>query len=242
MQRQPTGSSPQVYARVAGLLYLAIFLLAPFAEFAVRATLIVPGDPGATADNIAASESTFRAAFASDLVVFVLEVVQAAVLYVLFRPVSRVLALVIKFTRLAQAIILGLNLLNMFIGLQIVVGADYLTAFDPSQVEALALVFLEAQSWGYELGLVFFGLHLTVLGYLVYRSGFLPRVLGVLLVASAIGYFANSGAVFLLPEYADVLAPVVVVTALIGELPLTLWLLIKGVDVERWRERERLLA
>jgi hypothetical protein len=67
-------------------------------------------------------------------------------------------------------------------------------------------------------------------------------VLGVLLVASAIGYFANSGAVFLLPEYADVLAPVVVVTALIGELPLTLWLLIKGVDVERWRERERLLA
>ena len=85
--------------------------------------------------------------------------------------------------------------------------------------------------------MVFFGLHLAVLGYLVYRSGFLPRILGILTMVSALGYLADSFTAFLVPQYADSLAMVVVVTALIGELPLALWLLIKGVNVERWHRR-----
>lgn len=237
MHERPAGPSPMVLARTAGLLYLVIFILAPFAEFFVREALIVAGDPATTAANIRASEGMFRAGFATDLVVFVIEVAQAAILYVLLAPVSRALALVMSFARLAQATILGLNLLNMYTGLQLLIAPEYGAAFAGGQVEALALVFLRAQSFGYELGLVFFALHLFALGYLVIRSGFLPGLLGVLLVVSGLGYVANSFAVFLAPGLADTMATVVVVAALIGELPLTLWLLVKGVDAERWRER-----
>ena len=231
------GTSPQVYAKVAGVIWLIVALLAPFGEFFVRQGLIVPGNVAATAENIVASQSLFRAGFATDLVVFVIEVALAAVLYVLFRPVSRTLALVMAFARLAMVTILGLNLLNMFTALQLLISPEYTTAFEKGQLQALAFVFLNAQHYGYALGMVFFGLHLGVLGFLVYRSRFLPRILGILMVVSGLGYLADSFTKFLLPQSADTLAVVVVVTALIGELPLTLWLLVKGVDVERWRQR-----
>lgn len=235
MHQPAPATSPMTYARIAGLLYLVIFLMAPFAEFFVREGLIVAGDASATAANIRGSEGLFRAGFATDLVVFVIEVAQAAILYVLLAPVSRPLALVMSFARLAQATILGLNLLNMYTGLQLLTAPEY--AGLGAGVETMALVFLNAQSFGYELGLVFFALHLFALGYLVHRSGFLPRVLGVLLVVSALGYAANSFSVFLAPGLADVMAVVVIVAALIGELPLTLWLLVKGVNADRWQER-----
>src|SRR5918912_1522497 len=232
MPDRATGPSPQAYAKVAGLIWVIIAIMATFAEFFVRQSLIVPGDTAATAQNIVASQSLFRAGFASDLVVFVIDVVLAAVLYVLFRPVSRMLALVMSFARLAMVTILGLNLLNMFTALQLLTSAEYTAALDTGQLQALAFVFLNAQSYGYALGMVFFGLHLAILGYLVYRSGFLPRTLGILMVVSALGYLADSFTGFLVPQYADTLAVLVVATALIGELPLTLWLLIKGVNVE----------
>ena len=174
MPDRAIGTSPQVYARGAGLIYLIIAIMAPFVEFFVRQRLIVPGDVPATAANIVASQSVFRAGFASDLVVFVIEVALAAVLYVLFSPVSRTLALVMSFARLAMATMLGFNLLNMLIGRQLLTSAEYAAAFDQGQRQALAFVFLNAQSYGYGLGMVFFSLHLAVLGYLVYRSGFLP--------------------------------------------------------------------
>ena len=237
MIQRPAGMSPMAYARIAGLLYLVIFLMAPFAEFFVREGLIVAGDATATAANIRESEGLFRAGFTTDLVVFVIEIAQAAILYVLLAPVSRPLALVMSFARLAQATILGLNLLNMWTGLQLLTAPEYAGAFASGQVEALAFVFLNAQSFGYELGLMFFALHLFTLGYLVYVSGYLPRLLGVLLVLSGLGYLGNGFAVFLFPDLADVMATVVIVAALIGELPLTLWLLIKGINADRWHER-----
>jgi hypothetical protein len=237
MPDRALGTSPQLYAKVAGIIWLIVAIMAPFAEFFVRQGLIVPGNVAVTANNIVASQSLFRAGFASDLVVFVIEVALAAVLFVLFRPVSPILALVMSFARLAMVTILGLNLLNMFTALQLLTSPEYAAAFDQGQLQALAYVFLNAQSYGYALGMAFFGLHLGILGYLVYRSGFLPRILGILMVVSALGYLADSFTGFLVPQYADTLGVVVVVTALIGELPLTLWLLIKGVNVERWHQR-----
>ena len=109
MPDRAIGTSPQLYAKVAGLIWLIVAIMAPFAEFFVRQGLIVPGNVAATADNIVASQSLFRAGFASDLVVFVIEVALAAVLYVLFRPVSPILALVMSFARLAMVTILGLQ-------------------------------------------------------------------------------------------------------------------------------------
>jgi len=227
-------ANPQTYARVAGALYLTIFLLAPFAEFAVREGLLVPGDPAATARHIRDSEGLFRAGFASDLAVFAIEVVQAALLYALLRPAGRVVSLIMAFARLAQATALGLNLLNMHTALQILTRPEYTGAFSDAQVQTLAMVFLDAQRAGYDLALVFFAVHLAALGYLVFRSGFLPRVLGILLVVSAAGYALNSFTLFLMPALAGLTGNIVIVTAIVGELPLTLWLLIKGVDVSRW--------
>src|ERR687885_1825579 len=160
MPDRAPGTSPQLYAKVAGVIWLIVAILAPFAEFFVRQGLIVPGNVAATADNIVASESLFRAGFASDLVVFVIEVPLAAVLFVLFRPVSPIVALVMSFARLAMVTILGLNLLNMFTALQLLTSAEYTAAFDTGQLQALAFVFLNAQSYGYALGMVFFVLHL----------------------------------------------------------------------------------
>ena len=237
MNGRAVGTSLQVYAKVAGVIWLIVAILAPFAEFFVRQGLIVPGNVAATAENIVASQSLFRAGFATDLVDFVIEVALAAVLYVLFRPVSRTLALVMAFARLAMVTILGLNLLNMFTALQLLTSPAYATAFEKGQLQALAFMFLNDQHYGYALGMVFFGLHLGVLGFLVYRSRFLPRILGVLMVVSSLGYLADSFTKFLVPQSADALAMVVVVTALVGELPLTWWLLVKGVNVERWRQR-----
>ena len=232
-----SGTSPQVLGRVAGLIWVIIAIVAPFAEFFVRQGLTVPGDVAATAENIIASESLFRAGFASDLVVFATEVALAAVLYVLFRPVSQTLALVMSFARLTIAAILGLNMLNMYTALQLLTGAEYAAVLDQGQRQALAFVYLNAHTSGYALGMVFFGLHLAVLGYLVYRSGFLPRILGIVMVGSALGYLANSFTVFLAPQYEETLAVVVIVAALLGELPLALWLLAKGVNVGRWHQR-----
>lgn len=229
--------SPAVLARAAGALYLAIFLLAPFAEFVVRESLVVAGDPAATARNILAAEGTFRAAFLGDLVVFTIEVAQAAILYVLLRPAGRTLALVMAFARLAQAAVLGLNLLNMHTALSILTTPEYAAAFAPGQLHALAAIFLTAQRAGYDLGLVFFALHLTVLGHLIFHSGFLPRAIGALIGVSAIGYALNSAAVFLAPALAGLTGSVVLVTALAGDLPLTIWLLVKGVDGSRWQAR-----
>lgn len=235
----PGGLDPasQRLARVAGLLYLLIFVMAPFAEFFVREGLVVADDAGATARNIIASEGLFRAGLAVDLLVFVIEVAQAAVLYVLFASVSRTVALVMAFARLAQAAVLGLNLLNMYAALEVLT-APALVGLGDVQADSLALLFLRTQSAGYELGLMFFALHLFALGYLVYRSAFLPRVLGALLVVSAAGYVANGIAVFVAPAIADVTATAVIVAALLGELPLTVWLLARGAIPFRRRPVE----
>ncbi len=167
----------------------------------------------------------------------------ALVFYVLFKPVSNALALLAAFFRLAQAAILGLNLLNLFFVLQLLSGADYLTAIGADQLHAQALLYLNAHSTGYSLGLVFFGLDCLVLGYLIFKSGYVPRILGVLLVFAGLGYLVDSFASFLLPDYADyeaIFALVVFAPAIIAELSLCLWLLLKGVNVQKWYDSSAL--
>ena len=118
-------------------------------------------------------------------------------------------------------------------------GAGYLAAFQPAQSDALMMLFLNAHKYGYAIGLVFFGFHCMVLGYLVLKSGFLPKILGILVLIASIGYLVDSFANVLLPNYADyesVLMLVVFVPAFVAELSLSLWLLIKGVSIERMRQ------
>jgi len=231
--------NPQTWSRVAGVGYLLIFATGIFAEFFVRGGIIVSGDPGATAANLAASESLFRAGLASEFAMLISDVVVAAALYVLLRPVSRGLALMAAFFRLAQGAVLGANLLNLWFPLVLLGGAPALASFTPEQLQSLALLFLETHGVGYTFGLVFFGAHCLVLGRLVLRSGYFPAILGVLLMIAGAGYLVDALGRALMAGYADyeaIFATVVFLPAFVGELAFCLWLLFRGVDVERWME------
>jgi hypothetical protein len=232
-------TSPRTFARIAGVLYLIIFFVAPFAFEFGRTSVVVPGDAAATVDNIMASESVFRIGMVAESVVVLVEIVLAAILYVLLKPVSQALSLAAAFSRLAEAVVQAVNLFTAVPALLLLGGAGYLTVFEPAQLDALVLLFLDVNAFGILVWGLIFGFHLLLLGYLVYKSGFWPRILGILLVLASLGYLAQSYGHLLAPQYDDLLATIVVVLAVPGELAFALWLLIKGVNVEQWEERAR---
>lgn len=233
----PKGIPIKRTARIAGLLYLAIFVVAPFAFLVGRSTIVVGGDAVSTAENLVTNEGLFRWGMVAESAVFIIEIVLAAILYVILRPVSRSISLAAAFARVSEAVVQAVNLLTSILALLVVGGAGYLAAFEPEQLDALVLLFLDANEFVILVWGLLFALHLLLLGYLVYRSGFFPRILGVLLVLAAIGYFAESYGNILAPELGGVLATVVVVLAVPGELAFALWLVIKGVDEDKWRAR-----
>ena len=236
MRKSIVDISPQKTARIAGLLYLMIIISGIFAEFIVRSSFIVPGNPAATASNIAASESLFRIGIASDLIMIICDVALALLFYVLLRAVSESLSLLAAFFRLIQAAILGANLLTLFVVLQMLNGTGYLSGFGAHQLNALAFIFLDIHSIGYSIGLVFFGINCLILGYLVFASGYFPRILGVLLIMASAGYLVDSFACVLLTNYGayeNIFNFVVFIPAFIGELSMCLWLLIKGVEADK---------
>ncbi len=223
-------------ARVSGFGYLIITILAIFSEFFVRSKLVVPGDAATTVVNILANEMLFRIGICGYLIVAILDIVVALALYVLLKPVNKSLALLAAWFRLVYAVILGIALQNLLSVLQLLGGADYLAAFKTGELHAQVMLLLNAHSDGWLIGLVFFGLHCLVLGYLIFKSGYIPRILGALLVAASFGYVIDSFAHFLLPNYSDYKTPfllLVAVPAFIGELSFTFWLLFKGVKIQR---------
>ncbi len=223
-------------SRLTGVLYFIIIATGMFAEFFVRANLIVPGDASATTSNIVASESLFRLNIFADLIMIICDVGLAILFYLLLKPVSKPLALLASFFRLAQATSLGVNLLNMFFVLQLISGAKYFAVFDPAQLNAFVMMFLESHSTGYTLALVFFGFNLIILGVLMYKSGYFPKTLGVMIIIAASAYLLDAFAKILLinyNSYQEIITMAVLVPAFIGELALCLWLLFKGVEEEQ---------
>ncbi|WP_455207894.1 DUF4386 domain-containing protein [Kaarinaea lacus] len=223
--------SPRVYARVAGLLYLIIIVFGIFSEVFIRSSLIVTGDATATANNIVESESLFRLGFAADSIMLLSDVAIAVLFYVLLKPVSKTLALTAAAFRLTQAAVLGLNLLNYYAALMLLSGAVYTSAFESGQLHALAMLFLDMHSHGYDLGLLFFGLSNLILGYLIVKSDYFPGLLGYGLIAAAVVYLAGSLTRFLFPDYLSLIKPIYIVP-LIAELSFCIWLLVKGVRIQ----------
>lgn len=225
----------QKTARIAAILTLLIVVLAPFSMVYIPTTLIAPGDAAATASNLAASEGLFRIGMVSDSIVFLLEIVLTVLLYVLIKPVSKTLSLAAAFSRLAMTIIQGINLLNHFIVLLLLGAAGYLAVFSPDQTQALVLLFLNVHAsvvliWG-----LFFGLHLLIFGYLVYRSGYFPKFLGILLLIVSLCYLTQSFGNMLFPQYKALFTSIGSLAFL--EIAFPLWLLIKGVNIEQWQKR-----
>ena len=238
MTSRSPDTSPQTFARVGGMLYLFIIVAALFGEVFVRGSLIVPHDPAATANNILGSEMLFRVGLAGEMLTCVCDVVLAMILYVLLRPVHRNLALLATFFRLTFVGIYSVAKLFEIAALAALGGADYLKAFEPQQLHDLAYVLLRVHSLGYGASLLFFGFCCVVFGYLIHQSGYLPRILGALLVIGGVGYVVFSLAQMLAPAFAaKYLFPWIMLPAFPAELGLALWLMVKGVHVLKWEER-----
>jgi hypothetical protein len=236
--QQPARMSPQLYARSCGVLYLYIFVASSFAELFVRSKLVVSRDAGATAANIVNSESLFRLGFSGELLQLACDVAVAVLLYALLRPVDRNIALLAAFMRLACAVILATASLSHFAALHLLGGSEYLKTFQPEQLHSLALLAMKLQGDGYAISLVFFGFACAALGYLIFRSGYLPRTIGVLMAVAGACYLINSFAHFLYPEAGAALFNAgILLPCFVAELSLTLWLLVKGVNVAKWEDR-----
>ena len=221
-------------ARIAGFGLLIMFIPTAFSYFFVLEGLIVPGDAATTANNIMANELLFRIAIASFLIVIVLDVVVAWAFYVLLKPVNKSLSLLTGWFRLVYSTIFGIALLNLVNALRLLIDADYLTVFGTDQLHAQVLLSLNAFSDGWAIGYIFFSLHLFFLGYLVFKSGYIPKILGVLLIISSPAYLIDNVAILLLPNYENyeaIISLVVFVPAFIGEFSLMLWLLFKGSKI-----------
>jgi hypothetical protein len=230
--------SPKTTARAAGILYLVITVAAIVAHFYVPSSLIVPGDAATTANNILASEPLFRVGIGSEVIVLLAEVVLSVILYVLLKPVNQTLSLLAMVSRLVMTTIHGLNLLNYYFVLLLLKGTAFATVFDPTQLNALVSLFLDAHGVGFTIGIVFLTIHVFTLGYLIFQSGYFPKVLGILFLLAGLGYLIDSLALLLFPAYGT--TPIYLALPItISEIAFPLWLLIKGLNVDRWEVRVR---
>jgi len=222
-------------ARIAGFMYLGNIITGIFAQV-VRSTLIVPGDAGATAGNIMASELLFRFGFVSDLIMVTFYLMMGLVFYVLLKPVDKNVALLMLLLNVAGVPILGINMLNQFATLLLMSGAEYLTAFGADQLHALGMLFFNLHEYGYSIAVISWGFYLIPLGYLVFKSGYFPRILGVLLMLAGLCDMFQFFQIFVFPGYEVITYPGLAV-AMIAEFSFCLWLLIKGVNVGQLEKR-----
>jgi hypothetical protein len=232
-------ASPRLKARIAGVLYLIVIVTAGFAEGFVRDRLVIDSNAAATANNLLMHESLYRLGGAADIVNLVCDTALALLFYELLRPVSRSLALLAAFFRLVHVAILGVSTLFHFWALMLLRSAHDGAALGPGELQQLAVLSLKLHGQGYNLCLVFFGLACVITGYLIYKSTFLPRVLGALLALVGLLYVFNSFANFLTPVAARYLFPWLLLPGFPVELALALWLLLKGVDAARWKAMDR---
>jgi hypothetical protein len=231
-------ASPRLKARIAGALYLIIIVTAMSAEMIVRERLVVYGDAAATATNILAHEALYRYGGVAMLIAVVCDTAVALIFYQLFKPVSRGLALLATFFRLMPVAILAANLLNHFAPLVLLKGAPAPPSFQADHLQALALASLHLYAYGFKIAMVFFGFNCLLLGYLIFKSLFLPRILGVLMAAAGVCYLIWSFASLLSPELGERLfAAYILAPCFVAELSLALWLFAVGVNVTRWEGR-----
>jgi hypothetical protein len=229
-------SSTQWTARIAGVLYLLIVVLSIPVHFVIPSQLIVAGDAVATTSKIMASPGLFRLGIGFELILLMSEVVLTGLLYVLLKPVNKTLSLVAAASRLAMTVIHGANLLTRVIAMLLLGGAGYLAVFEPPQLNALGMVFLNAYDYGFSIGIVFLFLHALILGYLIFKSNYFPRILGILFMIASLGYLIDSFSHVLIPDYKT--GPVYLALPIaLAEIAFPLWLLVKGVNAGQWEKR-----
>jgi hypothetical protein len=231
MMERMADTSPSPRARITGVVYLLYFLTAVFGEFFMRG-LVVSGDAVATANNVLAHQPLFRLGLATGLIATVCYVAVTALFYDLFKHVNRSLSLLAAFFSLVGCAILAFASLFRIGPLVVLGGGQYLSAFKVEQLRALAFLFLELYGQAVNICFVFFGVYCLLIGYLIFKSAFLPRILGVLMAFAGLGWLT-----FLSAPLANYLSPYIQVLGVFAEGSLMLWLLVMGVNVAKWEEK-----
>ena len=232
MTGKAKGTSANRTARVAGFLYLLVFPMA-FFSLSVRDKLIVHGNAAATASNIMASEGLFRGGIVAWLLSQTIFIFLLMVLYKLLKPVNSRVALLMVVLLLVGVPIALINELNQFAALLLLSGAEYLSAINTDQLHAQVMFHLNLHQYGIYVAQIFWGLWLLPFGYLVFKSAFLPKIFGVLLMIGCLGHLTDVVAAVVFSNFEVTLSGF----TSIGEFLLPLWLVVKGVDVERWESR-----
>jgi hypothetical protein len=215
---------------MAGVLYVLGGFTSGYAQFFLLGGLVVAGNAAATAHNILAHEPTFELVFTLNLLAVAFHIGWAVLFYDLFRPVNRNLSLLATLVLLVGGAVLAVSSLVQLAPLLILKGGDVVSAFTVPQRQALALVLLNVNAQAYDIFLVFFGLYLVLIGYLIIWSTFLPRILGVLYAFAGLGYLT-----LLSPPLAQAVSPFNLAPAALAEPALMVWLLVAGVNVPRWK-------
>ncbi|MHA1127910.1 MAG: DUF4386 domain-containing protein [Alphaproteobacteria bacterium] len=225
---------PQSYARTAGLLYLIIAAFGAFAIAYVPSVIIESGDAATTATNLLANKTLFNMGILGDVVVLLAEVALTVMLYIMFKSVSPTLSLIAAWSRLAMILVMAINLLINIMPVFLLSGTAYLSAFEPAELQATALILFEAHAYGIFIWQLFFGPHLLVLGYMILKSEMFPKVLGWMMLIGSFGYTIQALAKIMHIENATlsfaIIGLLTIVT--IGELAFAFWLLIKGINLQ----------
>jgi hypothetical protein len=231
------GASARRKARLAGAFYL-VTTLGGFANLNIENAMIVRGDAVATTSHILAAEPLFRFGILAELVASASYVGVTVLLYELLKPVNRTTALLAAFFSLAGCAV-GAASAAFLVAPFLLLGGDVhaLTAFTPLQLQGLAMTAVRLEGQGYNISMMFFGLYCGLIGVLVFRSGFMPRLVGVLMMFAGLGWLTNTFAALIDPPFARSLQPYILAPGGVGELSLMLWLLFVGVNGPKWETR-----
>ncbi|HMJ19680.1 MAG TPA: DUF4386 domain-containing protein [Gemmatimonadaceae bacterium] len=228
--------SPRVKARIAGVLYLIIIVGGIFAQIGVRGRLVVNGDAAATAQNIIAHELLYRLGFAVEVFTLLCNIPINIILYDLFKVVNKKMAMVLLFFATVGTAVEGVSVLAHYAPLVLLGKGSYLAAFTTAQLQAASYMSLQMFDYGFMIALSFFGFFCISLSYLIFRSTFFPRVIGGLLAIQGTLYLTNSFAHFVSPPVGDRVFPFLALSG-IAEVSFCLWLLVVGLNVQRWKEQ-----
>lgn len=228
---QKEQSDQRLSALTAGISLIIMALAAFFSYGYAHGSLVVQGDPTATLDNIMSSEMLFKAEIFGWLIILVCDIVVAWAFYIYLKPIHKHISLLGTFFRLIYAAILGVALLNLIFVMHLTDNPYYLSAFKMDHLQANAMLFLKAFDTIWSIGLVIFGGHLLIVGYLALKSGSVPKIISILILLASIGYMVIHLGSALLPQYDKILTIldyVFIVPMTAGELGFGLWLLFKG--------------
>jgi hypothetical protein len=237
MKNRSIETSPQVYARTAGALYLLVILLGAFAEGFVSNSLIVSGDPTTTALNILAAPALWNLGVAANLFVVLCAVPQMWIEYQLLKPVNKNLTLLFLLFNLVSLAVEAVSKLFLLLVMPLLENASYLKSFESAQLQVFANIALKSHDISFNIALVFFGFACLVDGYLIYKSGYFPKLIGVLMQIAGLSYLIACSSALFAPAFANLISPAILLPALVGESSFCLWLLVKGVNVVKWKEK-----